>query len=148
HDRAPAGIDITAREYGYDLFYFRRMLEAGAVDMLQADATRCLGITGFLRVGALCKAWSLPLSVHCGPSLHVHPCCALPAVRHIEYFHAHARIEHMLFDGALTPVHGVSSPDLSRPGLGLESLRDTFPEACFVIVYPCRCLAACCEVVH
>jgi L-alanine-DL-glutamate epimerase-like enolase superfamily enzyme len=119
-DRAPAGMDITAGEYGYDLFYFRRMLEAGAVDVLQADATRCLGITGFLRVGALCEARSLPLSAHCGPSLHVHPCCALTAVRHIEYFHDHARIEHMLFDGALTPVHGMLSLDLSRPGLGLD----------------------------
>ena len=27
-DRAPAGMDIAAGEYGYDLFYFRRMLEA------------------------------------------------------------------------------------------------------------------------
>jgi L-alanine-DL-glutamate epimerase-like enolase superfamily enzyme len=25
------------------------MLEAGAVDVLQADATRCLGISGFMR---------------------------------------------------------------------------------------------------
>ena len=47
-DRAPAGMDIAAGEYGYDLFYFRRMLDAGAVDVLQADATRCGGITGFL----------------------------------------------------------------------------------------------------
>ena len=75
-DRAPAGMDIAAGEYGYDLPYFRRMLEAGAVDVLQADATRCAGITGFLRVGALCEARSLPLSAHCAPSLHVHPACA------------------------------------------------------------------------
>jgi L-alanine-DL-glutamate epimerase-like enolase superfamily enzyme len=31
-DRAPAGMDIAAGEYGYDLFYFRRMLEADAVE--------------------------------------------------------------------------------------------------------------------
>src|SRR5581483_809732 len=74
-DRAPAGMEIAAGEYGYDLWYFRRMLEAEAVDVLQADATRCAGITGFLRVGALCESRSLPLSSHCGPSLHVHPCC-------------------------------------------------------------------------
>jgi L-alanine-DL-glutamate epimerase-like enolase superfamily enzyme len=118
-DQAPAGMDITAGEYGYDLVYFRRMLAAGAVDVLQADATRCAGITGFLRVGALCEAWGMPLSAHCGPSLHAHPCCALTRVRHVEYFHDHARIEHMLFDGVLTPVHGALRPDLSRPGLGL-----------------------------
>ena len=118
-DQGPAGMDITAGEYGYDLVYFRRMLAAGAVDVLQADATRCAGITGFLRVGALCEAWGIPLSAHCGPSLHAHPCCALTRVRHVEYFHDHARIEHMLFDGALTPAHGALQPDLSRPGLGL-----------------------------
>jgi L-alanine-DL-glutamate epimerase-like enolase superfamily enzyme len=118
-DHAPAGMDITAGEYGYDLVYFRRMLAAGAVDVLQADATRCAGITGFLRVGALCEAWGVPLSAHCGPALHVHPCCALTRVRHLEYFHDHVRIEHMLFDGVLTPRQGALHPDLSRPGLGL-----------------------------
>jgi L-alanine-DL-glutamate epimerase-like enolase superfamily enzyme len=119
-DRGPAGMDIAAGEYGYDLWYFRRMLEAGAVDVLQADATRCAGITGFLQVGALCQAGSLELSAHCGPSLHVHPCCALIPFRHLEYFHDHVRIEHMLFDGALSPVGGELRPDLSRPGLELE----------------------------
>ena len=51
-DRGPAGMDIAAGEYGYDLPYFRRMLEAGAVDVLQADASRCGGITGFLQAAA------------------------------------------------------------------------------------------------
>jgi L-alanine-DL-glutamate epimerase-like enolase superfamily enzyme len=122
-DRAPAGMDIAAGEYGYDLFYFRRMLEAGAVDVLQADATRCAGITEFIRVGALCSARSLPLSAHTAPSLHAHPCCALGPVRHVEYFHDHARIEHLLLDGALTPRDGALHPDLSRPGIGLEFKR-------------------------
>ena len=122
-DRAPAGMDIAAGEYGYDLPYFRRMLEAGAVDVLQADATRCAGITGFLRAGVLCQARSMPFSAHCAPSLHVHPACSLPNFRHLEYFHDHDRIEHMFFDGAPTPVGGALRPDLSRPGLGLEFKR-------------------------
>src|SRR4051794_37878134 len=119
-DRFPAGMDVAAGEYGYALGYFRRMLEAGAVDVLQADASRCAGITGFLQVAALCQAHHLPLSAHCAPSLHVHPCCAALPLRHLEYFHDHARIEHLLFDGAPSPVAGVLCPDLSRPGLGLE----------------------------
>jgi len=121
-DRAPAPIDIAAGEYGYDAVYFRRMLETGAVDVLQADATRC-GMTGFLRAAALCEASGVPLSAHCAPSVHVHPGCALSALRHIEYFHDHVRIEHMLFDGAVTPVRGLLHPDLSRPGIGLEFKR-------------------------
>jgi L-alanine-DL-glutamate epimerase-like enolase superfamily enzyme len=119
-DRAPVGMEVAAGEYGYDLYYFRHMLEAGAVDVLQADATRCGGITGFLQVAPLCQARGLALSAHCAPSLHVHPCCAMLPLRHIEYFHDHVRIEHMLFDGALAPVNGALHPDLSRPGLGLE----------------------------
>jgi L-alanine-DL-glutamate epimerase-like enolase superfamily enzyme len=122
-DRCPAGMEVAAGEYGYDLFYFRRMLEAGAVDVLQADATRCAGISGFLRVGALCEARGLPLSAHTAPSLHVHPCCALPAMRHLEYFHDHVRIEQMFFDGALAPIDGALCPDLSRPGVGLVLKR-------------------------
>jgi L-alanine-DL-glutamate epimerase-like enolase superfamily enzyme len=122
-DRAPAGMAIAAGEYGYDLFYFRRMLEAGAVDVLQADATRCGGFTELLRVGALCAAAPLPLSAHTAPNLHAHPCCALANAVHVEYFHDHARIERMLFDGALDPTGGALRPDLSRPGLGLELKR-------------------------
>jgi L-alanine-DL-glutamate epimerase-like enolase superfamily enzyme len=118
-DRAPAGMDIAAGEYGYDLFYFRRMLEAGAVDILQADISRC-AITGFVAVAAMCEARNVSLSGHCAPSLHVHPCCSIRPLRHLEYFHDHVRIEHMLFDGALTPRDGVLYPDLSRPGMGLE----------------------------
>jgi L-alanine-DL-glutamate epimerase-like enolase superfamily enzyme len=119
-DRAPAGMDIAAGEYGYDLPYFRRMLQAGAVDVLQADATRCAGITGFLRVEALCEAFGLPLSAHTAPSLHAHLCCALGRAWNVEYFYDHARIEHMLFDGAATPVGGELRPDRTRPGLGFE----------------------------
>jgi L-alanine-DL-glutamate epimerase-like enolase superfamily enzyme len=119
-NRGPAGIDIAAGEYGYDLGYFRRMLEAEAVDVLQADVTRCGGITGFMQVGPLCAARSLSLSAHCAPSLSAQPMCALPVARHIEYFHDHVRIERMLFDGALAPRDGTLRPDRSRPGLGLE----------------------------
>ncbi len=122
-DLAPAGMEITAGEYGYDLFDFRRLLEGGAVDVLQPDATRCGGVTGFLRAGALCSAHALPLSAHTAPSLHAHPCCALPGARHVEYFHDHARIERLLFDGALTPEGGALAPAADRPGLGLELKR-------------------------
>lgn len=117
-DRAPAGMDITAGEYGYDLVYFRRMCQAGAVDVLQADATRCAGVTGFLRAAGAAKSFHLPLSSHCAPSIHVHPCCSV-AARHLEYFHDHVRIERLLFDGALEPVDGALHPALDRPGFGL-----------------------------
>ena len=119
-DRGPAGMAISAGEYGYDLPYFRRMLDAQAVDALQADATRCTGVTGFMSVAALCEAASIPLSSHCAPALHLALCCAARPAIHLEYFHDHVRIESMLFEGAAVPRNGVLAPDLSRPGLGLE----------------------------
>ena len=51
--RAPIGMDVAAGEYGYTAWYFRRMIDAGAVTILQADATRCGGMSGFLDVAAL-----------------------------------------------------------------------------------------------
>ncbi|MFZ0817940.1 MAG: enolase C-terminal domain-like protein [Candidatus Sulfotelmatobacter sp.] len=119
-DRAPVAMDIAAGEYGYDLVYFKRMIDAGAVDVQQADASRCAGISEFLRVGALCDAANMPMSAHTSPALHLHACCALSRLRNIEYFHDHVRIENMFFDGVVQPVGGRLIPDLSRPGMGLE----------------------------
>jgi L-alanine-DL-glutamate epimerase-like enolase superfamily enzyme len=121
--RAPAGMDVAAGEYGYTSDYFRQMLNAEAVDVLQADATRCQGFTGWLQVAALCDAHHIDLSGHCAPALHLHAAYAAPRFRHLEWFHDHVRIEHMLFDGAPVPRDGVIRPDLSRPGLGLDFKR-------------------------
>jgi L-alanine-DL-glutamate epimerase-like enolase superfamily enzyme len=115
---APAGMDIAAGEYGYNLDDFRRLLPV--VDVLQADVTRCGGVTGFMQVAALCEAHHIDLSGHCAPALHLHAACAAPRLRHLEWFHDHARIEHMLFDGAPLPRDGRIAPDLSRPGFGLD----------------------------
>ena len=122
-DHAPARMEIAAGEYGYDQYYFRRMLEAGAVDVLQADATRCEGISGFLRASVLAQSFQIPFSAHTAPSIHCHPAAALAEFRHIEHFHDHARIEQMLFEGAAHPVNGCLVPDLSRPGMGLQLKR-------------------------
>lgn len=123
-DRAPAMTEIAAGEYGFGPADFRGLLEAGAVDVLQADMTRCGGVTGFLDAAALAKTFKVPLSAHCAPALHLHPCCAIKPLRHVEYFHDHVRIERMLFDGTREPDGGVMKPDLSRPGLGLELKRE------------------------
>lgn len=116
-------MDIAAGEYGYDLPYFERMIDAGAVDVLQADVTRCAGITELLRIAALCESRNVPLSLHTAPALHVHPACACDRIRHLEYFHDHVRIEQMLFDGVPEPCDGALSPDVTRPGNGLALRR-------------------------
>jgi L-alanine-DL-glutamate epimerase-like enolase superfamily enzyme len=121
--RAQTRIDVAAGEYGYDLFYFEAMCAAGAVDCLQADISRCDGLTEWLRVAALAEAHGLQISGHCAQSLHLHPACAIDNIRHLEYFADHARLDRILFDGVINPDGGVLRPDVSRPGLGLELKR-------------------------
>lgn len=113
-------IEIAAGEYGFHSDYFLRMMSAGAVDVLQADATRCGGVTGFLQTAALAQAFHIPLSSHCAPSIHAHLGCVVPGLRHIEYFHDHARIEKACFDGFLSPVGGILAPHRDWPGFGWQ----------------------------
>jgi L-alanine-DL-glutamate epimerase-like enolase superfamily enzyme len=113
-------MEVAAGEYGYTIPYFENMVNAKSVDVLQADATRAQGITGFLGAAAVCDAHQMALSAHCAPSIHMHACCAVPRARHLEFFHDHARIERMFFDGFCEPREGKMFPDWSRPGLGLK----------------------------
>jgi len=121
-DRIPMA--VAAGEYGFDPWYFAAMLRASAVDILQADATRCLGVTGWLQAANLAYGFGVPFSAHTAPSLHAQVGCAAPALAHVEYFHDHARIEHLFFDGAPSPRAGCLRPDPDRPGLGLDVKRE------------------------
>jgi L-alanine-DL-glutamate epimerase-like enolase superfamily enzyme len=122
-DRAPGGIDIAAGEYAFLFSDFRNLLEARAVDCMQADVTRCGGITAVVRVGGLCEAHGLDLSGHCAPAVSAHAFCGVVHLRHLEYFHDHVRVERLLFDGTLDPAGGVLRPDRDRAGLGLTFKR-------------------------
>jgi L-alanine-DL-glutamate epimerase-like enolase superfamily enzyme len=114
----PPEMAVAAGEYGFTLDDARMLLASGCVDVLQADATRC-GITGFMRTAILCQAYRIPLSAHCAPSVHLHPCLAAAPVVHMEWFHDHVRLEAMLLDGVVKDRHGKLSADGGRPGHGL-----------------------------
>lgn len=118
-DHGPGGLDVATGEYGYVLADFARWLAAGAVDCLQADVTRCGGVTGLLEVAGLAAAHQVDLSAHCAPAASAHAFCAVRRLRHLEYFHDHVRLEGIAFDGTLSPEGGALWPDPDRPGLGL-----------------------------
>jgi L-alanine-DL-glutamate epimerase-like enolase superfamily enzyme len=84
-------------------------------------------VTGWLEAAALAHSFAIPFSAHCGPSIHAQAACAAPQISHTEFFHDHARIEHLLFDGALDPSGGCLRPDPTRPGLGLALKRQWTP---------------------
>jgi L-alanine-DL-glutamate epimerase-like enolase superfamily enzyme len=120
-DRGPGGLAMAAGEYEWTLPQLADL--AGCVDILQADVTRCGGITNFPRVDGICKGRQIPFSAHCAPAVSAHACCAVESLLHLEYFHDHVRVEGMLFDGVLSPDEGYLRPDPQRPGLGLELKR-------------------------
>ncbi len=120
-DQGPGGLAIAAGEYEWTLPQIADL--ANCVDILQADVTRCGGITNLLRVDGICKGHTIPFSAHCAPAISAHVCCAMETLAHLEYFHDHVRLENMLFEGTLSPEEGYLRPDRSRPGLGLELKR-------------------------
>ena len=93
------------------------MLDAGAVDCLQADAT--CGYTGWLMAAHLADAHPVEVSAHCASDIHAPGAGAVTNLRHVEYFHDHHRIETTLFDGALSPQGGAPVPRRDVVGHGL-----------------------------
>jgi L-alanine-DL-glutamate epimerase-like enolase superfamily enzyme len=126
--RSQVDADVAAGEYGWDLYYFRRMCAAGAVDCLQVDATRAGGYTEWLRSAAVAASFGQEVSGHCAPNLHAPVAAATPNLRHLEWFHDHVRIEEMFFDGALDPQGGTVTPDPAAPGHGLELRQEVAKE--------------------
>ena len=116
--------DVAAGEYGGDLTYFRRMCAADAVDCLQADVSRCGGITEWLRVAAVAAAHHLEISGHCAPHLHVHAAAAVPNLRHLEWFHDHVRIETHALRRHPRPDRRRPAARPAAPGHGLTLRED------------------------
>lgn len=87
------------------------------------DATRCGGITEFLRAAALAQAHGLEVSAHGAPHAHAAAAASLPNLRHLEWFHDHVRVAAMFFDGVLDPTGGTVRPT-SGTGHGLTLRTD------------------------
>ena len=121
-DRGPAGMDIAAGEYGYDLPYFRRMLDAGAVDVL---AGRCHALRRHHGLLAGRRSVQCPLPGAVGPlrsvAASVHVCAAIMPLRPMEYFpRSRSHRTHAVRRRSDVRRRACCSPDLSRPGMGLE----------------------------
>jgi L-alanine-DL-glutamate epimerase-like enolase superfamily enzyme len=117
--RSHSSADVAAGECGFDLVYFERLCAAGAVDCVQVDVTRCGGLTELLRVAAVAAAHGLDGSGHCAPYAHLAGLAAVPNLRHQEWFHDHARIEQLLFDGCAEPRDGLLTVPDDVAGHGL-----------------------------
>jgi L-rhamnonate dehydratase len=85
--RARAGGTLIAGgEQHVGVGEFRALVTEGAVDVAQPNAAATGGITDWLRLYALCSAFSVAVSPWNLQPIHIHMAAALPNVRWIEYF--------------------------------------------------------------
>jgi L-alanine-DL-glutamate epimerase-like enolase superfamily enzyme len=79
-------IPIALGETVYTKWDFRDFIELGAVDVVQADATKLSGIDEWLEVAALATAYNKPIVPHTNvqQKLHVQLAAATPNVRMVE----------------------------------------------------------------
>lgn len=92
----------------------RELIDRGAVDVLQPDAPRIGGITGFLKVAALAEDRHLALAPHFAMEIHLHLAAAYPSEPWVEHFDWLGPLfeERLIIEGGRMHVP-------SRPGLGI-----------------------------
>jgi D-galactarolactone cycloisomerase len=121
---------LAAGENHYTRFEFNRVIEDGAITILQPDLSKTGGITEALRIAALASAWKLP----------IHPHSSMTGLNHAATIHFLAAIDNGgYFEGDVSRSNRfrdelVDNPGhidrdgnvfpLDKPGLGLEVNED------------------------
>jgi D-galactarolactone cycloisomerase len=121
---------LAAGENHYTRFEFNRVIEDGAITILQPDLSKAGGITEALRIAALASAWKLP----------VHPHSSMTGINHAATIHFLAAIDNGgYFEGDVSRANRfrdelVDNPGrvdrdghvwpLDQPGIGLEVNED------------------------
>lgn len=114
-------VPVAVGETIFTKYAFRDYIESGAVGIVQADATKLLGIGEWLEVAALSNAYNLPVIPHTNvqQKLHVQLAAATPHVMMVE--NCYESIQDIWEE----PIHVTKGyynlP--SEPGVGLK-LRD------------------------
>jgi len=117
---------LAAGENHYTRFEFNRVIEDGAITILQPDLSKTGGITEALRIAALASSWKLP----------VHPHSSMTGLNHAASIHFLAAIDNGgYFEGDVSRSNKfrdelVENPGaidrdgnvwpLDKPGIGLE----------------------------
>ncbi|WP_152042297.1 mandelate racemase/muconate lactonizing enzyme family protein [Salinigranum salinum] len=116
---------VAAGELEFNRYGFQHLLDAGAVEIVQPDATVVGGITEWMRVAHMAAARDVPVAPHYNWDLHVHLLGAIENGLWAEYFYRDSDVK--AFDDVLVhpmePTDGtLEIPD--RPGHGIELDRD------------------------
>ena len=117
---------LAAGENHYTRFEFNRVIEDGAITILQPDLSKCGGITEALRIAALASAWQLPIHPHSSMSglNHAASIHFLAAIDNGGYFegdvsHSNKFRDELVDNPGRIDRDGTVWP-LDKPGIGLE----------------------------
>jgi L-alanine-DL-glutamate epimerase-like enolase superfamily enzyme len=115
---AALDIPVASGENEFTRWGFRDLLDAHAVDIVQADPRTCGGFTEWLKIAALASAYHLPMAPHGGPHVGAH-CVAAVSNGLIVESYVHSIQSHLNEFVQPPDIRDsvVTLPD--RPGLGL-----------------------------
>ena len=98
---------LAAGENHYTRFEFDRVIEDGAITILQPDLSKTGGITEALRIAALASAWKLP----------IHPHSSMTGLNHAATIHFLAAIDNGgYFEGDVSRANKFRDELVSNPG--------------------------------
>ena len=132
---------LAAGENHYTRFEFNRVIEDGAISILQPDLSKTGGITEALRIAALASCWKLPIHPHSSmtglnmaASIHF-----LAAIENAGYFEADVSKNNLFRDELVSTPYSLDKDGcvipLEAPGIGVE-LDESFLAAHPVIEGP------------
>jgi D-arabinonate dehydratase len=117
-------IPIAAGESEYTVYGFRDLIASRAVDVAQPDVTRVGGISEWMRVAHVAKAWNMPCVPHAIQEVHVSLAAAVSNAPMMEFFPHDQYLQTFLsqlfvgLDGLGKLVDSCVTPP-ETPGLGL-----------------------------
>lgn len=122
--RGLIGAPIAIGENVYTLQQFNHFLSRGACDFVQADVVRVGGITPYLDVAALARAWNVPLAPHFMMELTGQVLCALPNAHILENIDGGSLTNLKALEEPILIEDGYFTPPVGKIGHGIVFDRD------------------------
>jgi D-arabinonate dehydratase len=116
-------IPIAVGENHYTKWEFKDLLQKQAVEIVQADVTKCGGVTEFMKIAAMADAFGLAVCPHVSSFVDVPCVAAIPNGLFHEYVEGIVEPASRLLVESAVPVRGRITP-LDRPGFGIELRPD------------------------
>ena len=119
--RSHVDVDVVAGESLFTTLDFVKLLKGNCVDMINPDLGRCGGVTEFIQVAALAKAFNKPLTAHVYTDVSAHLIAAAPTGTMLEVV---PEWWSGIYDNGVEIVNGMTSPR-EDPGFGITINYDT-----------------------